>query len=112
VVDGLPRNSRYAEAVSQDDELAEALVDKDDLVPVGPRVSEFTPEVEMLTAIFDRLGELGQIFAASRGGKAGRVQPAPRPRTARDRVARRRREKKHRSLVARLLPHKANPPSS
>jgi hypothetical protein len=107
IIDLLPRDSAFVEALSADETLAEAIADRPDPPRPGPRVSEFSPTVEVLTAILDRLGDLGQIIAATKGGKPRRVPYAPRPATALDRVRRRRREAKRTRLVSKLLPHKS-----
>ncbi len=67
-------------------------------------MSEFSAEVELLSVIADRLAELTQTVAATAGAKPHRIKPMPRPQTAMDRVQKRRRLRKHQSLVARLLP--------
>lgn len=109
IIDHLPRNSAYREAVAEDEDLARQLLKvkppDDDAVPVR-RMSDWSAEVEMLTAVLDRLGELVQAVAALGGAKPRRVQPAPRPVTAFERVRRNRRADQHRALVSRVLPHK------
>ncbi|HEX8632244.1 MAG TPA: hypothetical protein VF755_29145 [Catenuloplanes sp.] len=109
LIDGLPRTSAYAEALADDEQLAEQLLDR----PPGPGrvpMSEFSPELEMLTNVFDRLGELIQAVTAAAGGKPPKVRPHPRPRTAMDRVRQRRSMAKHRTVVARMLPAGVQPP--
>jgi hypothetical protein len=103
-IDGLPRNSAFVEAMSNDVELAEAMAVFDPPTSAVRLVSEWSPTVETLTTILDRLGELIQTVAVVGRAKPGRVPSAPRPVTAMDRVRKRRREMKHKSLVSRLLP--------
>lgn len=67
-------------------------------------MSEYSATVEMLTAIYDRLGEQIQVIIASKGGKVRPLQPGPRPRTAVEGLRRDRRQERHLSLVKRLLP--------
>lgn len=105
VIEALPRHSAFVEALSDDDALAEALLNR----PAGderPRtpLSQFSPELEMAVNTYDRLGELIQAVTAAAGGRPPKIAPFPRPRTAADRVRRRRAETKHRSVVARMLP--------
>lgn len=69
-IDQLPRHSRFAEAIAQDDELAEAMGD----APVGSAASvkftEWTPEVERLTVIANSIGALFQAVASFAGSRA------------------------------------------
>lgn len=106
LVDGLRRTSHLQDAMTQDDELADALLerdkgDEDD----GPRrrMVEFSVEAELLSTVADRIGELIMVTGAGRGIRARRVPPMPRPVTAmhraRDRYARR----KHTFTVARVF---------
>lgn len=73
------------------------------------RMSEWSPETELLSTVVDRLAELIQTVAASHGAKPKQITPAPRPETAGERVRHMERVRKHRSIVARVLPHKADP---
>ncbi len=72
--------------------------------PPRRRMVDWSPTVEILSAILDRLGELTQAVAALGGAKPHKLQRAPVPVTAYDRARDRIREKKHHSLVARVLP--------
>lgn len=108
LIDTLPRNSAYVEAITQDEEWASMiLADPPDKTPPRVRMSEFSPEVERLCDLVDRVTELIQTTVAVAGGRPKNVKPAPRPSTAVERVRKRRRESTHRSVVGRLLPHKA-----
>ncbi len=79
----------------------------DEPKPPKRRMSEWSVEVELLSTAVDRLSELIQTIAATAGAKPSRIQPQPRPQTAAERVEARMRLQKHRSIVARVLPHKA-----
>lgn len=106
LIDGLPRDSAFMEALTSDDEWAAAVVDsppREDLP--ARRMSEWSPELEMLTNLFDAVRDNTRAVVAAAGGKPSRVLPAPRPVTAIERARRRRRLEKHRSVVARVLPH-------
>lgn len=104
----LPRTSAYAEAMATDIDLAKALA----ALPEADRKKgqwrrsyrEFTPEVEMLSALFDRIGELIRLTAATRGARSKTPMSAPRPIPAIDRIKRQTAEDKHRRLTARVLP--------
>ncbi len=104
LIDGLPRDSRYVEALSLDPHLAELMAMLPDQPAQGRRMSEYSAEMEMLTAVYDRLGEVMQVMIASKGGKPKPMPPGPRPRTALDRVRRQRRERKRSWLRSKLLP--------
>lgn len=103
-IDGLPHHSHFAEALAADDELAEAILNADDGRPKNPvrRLSDYSPQVELLTLLNDRLAELIQVTVASRGGKPRRVPPMPRPVSAVEKVKNRRRHRKHEWTVARV----------
>jgi hypothetical protein len=106
VIDRLPRDSAFMEAMSDDDELADRMLrQRDDSKPPTPRrrMSDWSPTVEVLTAILDRLGELTQTVAALGGAKPGKLPRAPYPITAFDRARHRRRVESHKSLVSRVL---------
>lgn len=99
--------------MGNDDELLEAIGMPDGRLastgmPMAPLI-EWTPEVEALWAIERRVG---QNTAATQNAYAKKPQRAPKghpgPETAYIRLRRRNRWEQHRSLVARVLPHKAN----
>jgi hypothetical protein len=103
-VDGLPKHSHFAEALAADEDLAEAILDADDGKPkkVVRRLSEYSPEVELLTVLTDRVAELIQVTVASRGGKPRKVTPMPRPASAVEKVRTRRQRRRHEWTVARV----------
>jgi hypothetical protein len=106
----LPRDSVYVDALTSDDEFAEAVLAQGE--PDGKpqrRMADWSPTVELLTAIFDRLGELTQAVGALGGAKPRKVTRAPHPVTALARIRQRRRFDAHRALVARVLPPKPQP---
>ncbi len=110
VIERLPRDSAYLEAVADDEELAAAVIDH--LGPPGKsvrRVGEWSVQVEVLSDIADLLTQLIHLTAAAHGAKPGRPARMPRPVTALDRLRRRQRMERHRTLVARLLPHTNHP---
>jgi hypothetical protein len=107
ILEFLPRTSAYAQAMATDAELAEQVVQ----IPEAEGRStqwtrshrDYSPEVEMLSAVFDRLGELIRAVAATQGSRAKPPSPAPRPVSAIERVRRRAAIEKHRRLAARVL---------
>lgn len=111
LIDGLPRNTHYVEAVATDEALAEQFGDQ----PSGPPVErwvDFSPEREAILVVADRIAELVRVQVLAAGGKAPQVKPLPRPTTVLNGgdAKFRRRMQTHRRLVAQLLPHKATPP--
>jgi transposase len=117
MIDRLPRDSAYFEALTDDEELAvqiAATAPEPNKRPAHRRMTDWSPTVEVLTAILDRLAELTQTVAALGGAKPRKVPRAPHPVTAMERVRNRRRQQKHESLVSRVLPHRPPPatPSS
>ena len=93
------------EAQADDEELAAlalAAPPRDD-VPSGPRVSQWSPELEALAAINDRLGAVFTAVLATGQVKPPKVNPYPRPVTAIDRARSRARRMQHDALVSRVL---------
>ncbi|WP_073946526.1 hypothetical protein [Streptomyces kebangsaanensis] len=103
LVDQLPTDSRTLVAMAEDEELTAALPEPEPGPPPPPPLRTWTPEVEKLTLIADRLGELITAVhntVAKRPGRSPR--PLPRPETARDRIKRQRRRAKYERLKAQL----------
>jgi hypothetical protein len=70
----------------------------------APPMSSWTPEVDVLHTIADRLGGLGYLIRASNGDKQAKPPPAlPRPKTALPKIKQQRRMEQHKKLAARLL---------
>jgi hypothetical protein len=100
LVDHLPGTSHTLSAMADDDELAARLPETK---PGPPPLESWTPEVDKLTLIADRLGELITAVhntVAKRRAKPPR--PLPRPQTARDRLKRQRGRAKHDHVKAQL----------
>jgi hypothetical protein len=111
LIDWLPRNSAYFEAISDDEEVAEDVLSRpENKRPrgAGPRISEWSPELERLTDLVDRMGEVMVAVIASQGGKPPRLRPHPRPRTAIDRLRERKRYEHHKKTVARVIIQQAD----
>ncbi len=105
LIDHLPRNSAYHEALVEDDDLAEVLATRPDVDrPPTRQMRDFSVEVELLSVLGDRIGELIHVVAATKGAKPKPLRPLPRPSSALQRLRARRRRAKHDSVVARLLP--------
>lgn len=70
---------------------------------------DYTPEVEMLTALFDRIGELILVTAASRGARGKPPSPGPRPAYAFEKARRQLTRQRHQQLAGRLLRKNQDP---
>lgn len=83
-IDRLPPDSALAEAMAQDDDLAQRM-EQGEPAPYRPRITEFGPTNQLLTTIADRLTEVVAAVAALGGGN---VEPSflPRPETAAERA--------------------------
>lgn len=104
-IDRLPRTSLYVEAVADDDEIADRLVD-DETPSRGPRLSEWSPERDALADVVDMLGNVVAAVIAAAGVKPPQINRTRRPKTAFDRARQRQRVQRHHQLVARVLPTK------
>jgi hypothetical protein len=112
VIDQLPRDSRYVEAMAMDEQLAERLADRPQpQAKAKRRMADWSVQVELLTAILARLGEVTQAIAALGGAKPRKLPPVPVPQTAMDRIRNRKRFEKHHALVARVMRRPADPPA-
>jgi hypothetical protein len=111
VIDRLPRDSEYFEAVCADEDLARQHAKQEQLDARGEpvqrkpvqRMRDWSASVELLTMILNRLAELTQAVAALGGAKPRQIEPAPMPVTALERVRNRSRHEKHKALTARVL---------
>ncbi len=111
VIDNLPRDSRYFEARVNDEQMVEQILAVEDKTAAGNaqptrRMADWSAQVELLTAILNRLSEVAQGIAALGGAKPRQVPPAPMPTTAFEIVRARMRTRKHEALVSRLLPQR------
>lgn len=112
LIDGIPQNSHFHAAMIADEELARLTLDApdgDEEQPDGLPMHVFSPEVEALAAVYDRLGNLTSLLHSvhSRKGTTPlRLARYPRPVSASQRLRSERRVVKHRSLVARVIKKK------
>lgn len=99
VIEGLPRNSAYGESLALDETLVDPAGDrrKTEEMP-RPSVREWSPEVELLAAIFDRLNGVIQIQSE----KNLRLKPWPSPVTAAE-VLRNRERRNRRKRLDELI---------
>lgn len=101
VVSGLPRNSAYGEALALDESLVDTSTSarrtsRGEQEP--PSMREWSPEVELLAAIFDRLNGVIQIQTE----KNLRLKPWPVPLTAAE-VLRQRTRRQNRQRLTELI---------
>ena len=99
-IDRLPSDSALAEAMAQDDDLAQRMGRGED-VPHRPRVRDFGPTNQLLTTVADRLAEVVAAVAHLGGGKVDPT-PLPRPETAAERLASRVEEAGYDYLLERI----------
>lgn len=101
IIDHLPRTSHFVAAMADDDELAEQLPEPDG--DGSPPLTEYSPVVERLDLIVDRLGEV-VTAVVNTVAKKPRKPPRPqrRPQTARDRARLKRRKMRHALILQRL----------
>jgi hypothetical protein len=109
ILEHLPRTSAYVQALATDEDMAEqvAKLSEQDRSTAWLRAHrDYTAEVEMLTAVYDRLGELIRISAAVHGARGKPATPGPRPVYAIERIRKRQSRQKHDQLVTRLVKKK------
>ncbi|MCW2674783.1 MAG: hypothetical protein JWP14_3372 [Frankiales bacterium] len=68
-------------------------------------MSEWSPELEALAVIVDRLSDLIGVSIAAAGGKPPTFKSFQRPKTEVDRLLDEQRKAQHEHLVRQLLPH-------
>lgn len=93
LIDGLPRNSLYSEALAADTELAQSLLDLEMSGQVPPpeakvRISEWSPEREADADIVDWLKLVYGATVGAATGKAPKFEPSLRPVTEMQRLRR------------------------
>lgn len=96
--------------MADDEELAENQPEPkadEDKSPTGPRLKDWSPEVDAIAKLADRVNTLIQAVIAVQGGKPPKLPLMDRPITAAERVARRREQEKlmanHEMFKSRLL---------
>lgn len=121
ILDHLPGHSWYSATIAMDEEhanmVARIMVERgtnEEKADTGPSLTNYTPEVAAMKDVLDAINHLTYVLATvnSERGK-GPKEPAPtkRPVTPLENAIKRAeyeiRKAKHDTLVARLLPHKA-----
>lgn len=95
------------EALLNDDDFAEQLLNMPDVPVARERLSEWSSEREGMARIEDAVRNLQAAVIAAAGVTPPKVEPAIRPVTATDRARHRKRRQEHESIVARVLPNRA-----
>lgn len=99
------------QAVSLDEEHTKMMLEAAEGMeqkPYAPPMSQWSLTAGLLATLIDEVRGLRFITQAVNSKQKPRPpMPYPRPQTAMDRVRRQEREARHRSLVARVLPHKS-----
>jgi hypothetical protein len=119
LIDHLPQNSHYYNAMMHDPVHAEAVADwlaanpGNETEKSGPGWQTWSPEVATLSDIKDELQILRMTLIGVNGGKPGKFVPTPRPDSliaeAKEKAVYKRKMKVHHMLRAKMLPHKYNP---
>lgn len=91
--------------MANDEELAASRANEEP-PSFSPRLSEWSPEIEVLVAIYESVRHGNDMFIKAHKGKPGKFERWPRPVTAMQRIRQRRRQQQHEDLVKRLLPEK------
>lgn len=111
LIDRLPRDTYYWQVITKDPEHAAMLVEAQERAEAAgekgdnaPPMSAWSPVVEAITTLTDRVNSLIYITRAANGAK-GEQPPKPitRPTTAITSIKSKRRQQRHESLTARLL---------
>lgn len=101
----MPR-SQFQLDLAEDDEAAEEYLAAHGDTDSGssrPSLAVWSPEVEYLAAVVDRLGEVVQaVISTVPKAKPPRIKPVPRPKSAFDRARERRAWRRHGDLVAEV----------
>lgn len=97
-------------ALANDDEYADMVVKArkqaekaGQAIAGGPSLTTWSPEVDMLARVLDKLA----VLVEAQKQKPGKVVPYARPSTAFERAQRRDRQATHDRLVAAMLPNRA-----
>ena len=104
LIEKLPSRSLTTEAIINDDDVAQQVLasKKPDAPDTGPRVSEYTPEVQRLDDLKDLIVNMTATIVAVAGGKPRPGRPSRRPETAFTRALKAQSMAKHHSLLAEV----------
>lgn len=105
LLDRLSGTSLLRESIANDDEVAQRIMadtadtKKPSPPDPGPRVSEYSPEVQRLDELIDKVTILTATVVGMLGGKARPGRPAQRPQTAFTRARQAQAAARHHSLL-------------
>lgn len=111
LIDRLPRDTYYWQVITQDPEHVQMMLDAQERAEregkpttSAPPMSTWSPEVEALTALRDRVDSLIYVTRAANGDKQVKPpKPAERPDTMLPKLKAQKRREQHEKLTARLL---------
>lgn len=117
LIDHLPQNSHYYQALMNDPEHAKAVAEwqaanekPGETKKYNPAWQTWSPEVERLANIEDELRQLRSTLIAVNGAKPPKLEAVARPKSKiseeKELADYRRKRKVHKSLVAKMLPNK------
>lgn len=110
LIDHLPQNTYYAAEVSTDIDHAVMLLKaqqrakSEGKAGKAPSMATYSPEVERLDKVIDKLSELAYITAKANQGNPKKPDPQQRPASAMEIARLRVRREQHDMLRSRLLP--------
>lgn len=89
------------EALSLDEDLAAEILKMPPPRESPVRMRDWSPELETLTLLVDRLGDVIKAVVAVQGGKPPKIASMPRPKTATEQLRDPRRT--HRQILSKVL---------
>lgn len=105
LIDRLPQDSRFAEAVANDEEHVAMILEAQKDQPQetrGPALSSWSTTNDQLAALVDSVNTLIAITVKANQGNPGKVKPSPRPTTKFAEIAEKQAVSRHRATVARV----------
>lgn len=102
LIDHLPRDSHFAEAVLNDAEYVEAIKARG-LPEPKERISEWSSEREALAQLIDATHLQTQTMVAVMGGKPSTVRAVSRPQTALEQVEADDKQRRYEELLAHIF---------
>lgn len=110
LIDGLPKSSRFMEAVLNDPEMFDSLpAPSNSGGEWSPEFTEWTTTTMILGSVVDELRQLQQIVIGTAGGRPKRVNPFPTPVTLWSRAGKRQVSYEDRLASAQAIVDMATP---
>lgn len=108
LIDSLPQASRLTQAMMDDPEVAEQILDLTDSQTQeewAPPLSQYGLQEQYLAQIVDGISTLAALVVSVGGGKPDRPKPTPRPRTQLDVIRERRSRETQLEIISLFAPH-------